>query len=880
MRSAYRLLLGVAFAAALGGPAAAADASQPPNYQGLWWNSPPGSESGWGIHLAHRGDAILGTWFTYDAAGNGWWLAVNAVKTAEGIFSGTVVECRGSAFSAIPYDPLVHARADIGGATLAFRDADNATFSYSVRGVQQTKNITRQAFGPLPACRYEAAPDLPAATNYTDVWWAASGGESGWEIDLAHQGDVIVALWSTYDGNRAPRWLVMAATRMAPGIYGGALVRTTGPGFGTQAFDPAAVTRTDAGTATLTFAHGNAATFAYTLDGVSRTHALTRQRLAPPAGTRCRATRDETVRGKVFDGYLEKAIVCADADANGRCDPGEAQALSDAAGNFELSAPPGFAGALVAEVVAGQSRETGPPGNAVDRSYRMASPSRDYSANVTPFTTLVMLARERDFRLAEEMVRNALGLPPAFALNLDSAPVEGSLARAVAGSVVAALKSTAETVGLASPEAFARVVEALPAALIDLPQLRIRTRDGAPIVSKEIYVDATFTLANPAAAAAQADLNGRIRGRGNTTWLLDKKPYKIQFTNDAAYAGISDVLGMRKNRNWALLADHLDRSLLRNKLAFTLGNSRLFADGLKWIPSGQHVEVTLNGDYVGVYLLSEDIRIDPARLGIRKMSANPAAREFDGGYIVEVDYPLDCYNQGAVNLQHVTPKGAHFCIDSPDEGAITSDQILYIKAYLDATEQDIYLRGTLERINPVSFADWYLLNELFRNQDAVFYSSDFMWKDTGAAAVPADRLLNMGPIWDFDLSAGNTNFFGNWDPHGCWVTKAMEMTPNWFGGLFGHRDFLDLVLARWKDKRAALGRLVESSLDAFARRLAQPQARNFARWPVLGRPNGTSRYDFPTWAAEVAFLRSFLAERMAWLDKAYASPEAFVELCK
>ena len=86
----------------------------------------------------------------------------------------------------------------------------------------------------------------------------------------------------------------------------------------------------------------------------------------------------------------------------------------------------------------------------------------------------------------------------------------------------------------------------------------------------------------------------------------------MQFKNDANYAALPDVLGMPKNRNWALLADYFDRSLMRNKLALSLGTSSVFSEGLKWTPSGQHVEVYLNDDYIGVYLLTEDIRIDPS----------------------------------------------------------------------------------------------------------------------------------------------------------------------------------------------------------------------------------------------------------------------------
>ncbi|MGZ5660491.1 MAG: CotH kinase family protein [Usitatibacter sp.] len=572
-----------------------------------------------------------------------------------------------------------------------------------------------------------------------------------------------------------------------------------------------------------------------------------------------------TIRGKVEGG---EATVCLDANGSGTCDAGEPQARSDATGAYQLSIPADSSAPLVAEM--------GPAGAF---TYRMASPSVAYSTTLTPLTTVVHLCGPYDSALAEDMARNALGMPPRFALKPDAAAAPGALAQAVAASVVTALKATARSADWSRPDALGKVVGAFPAALTDLPQLRIATKNGAPVDSLEVYVDATFALTNPAVSSEASTLNGKMRGRGHSTWGWPKNPYKVQFSNDAAYAKIADVLGMRKNRNWALLADYFDRSLMRNKLALSLANSSVFSDGLKWNPSGQHLEVYLNGDYIGVYLLTEDIRIAPERLDIRVMSADPAANQVDGGYIVEIDARLDCYNDGVLNLQHHTPQGVPLCVSKPDEGSITLPQLAYVKGAIDAAEQDLYLRNEIGRIDAASFADWYLVQELFRNADAVFWSSDYMWKDTDAAANPRDRLLNMGPIWDFDRAAGNVNYNDGWLTEGCWVTKTLPHSPNWFSKIFDNPQFLDLTLARWKQKRPALEKYVNYSIDAYARRLDAAQQRNFARWPIFGTQL-TNYYTFSTYAEEVAFVKKFLNDRMAWLDKAYASPESFNALCR
>ena len=268
--------------------AAAAVAAREVNYEGLWWNSPAESESGWGVNLAHQGDVIFATWFTYDASGKAWWLSMTANASAPNVFSGTLYQTHGPAFSAVPFDPAGVGRTPVGNGTLAFSDANNGTFAYTVNGVSQTKTITRQVFGPLPACTFGAQADLSLATNYQDLWWASpAGSESGWGVNFTQQGNTIFATWFTYDVDGSPLWLSSTLTPTATNVFAGTLYRTTGPAFSAVPFDPNRVTRAPVGTLTLTFVNGNAAAFAYTVNGVSQTKPITRQVFRSP-GTVCR----------------------------------------------------------------------------------------------------------------------------------------------------------------------------------------------------------------------------------------------------------------------------------------------------------------------------------------------------------------------------------------------------------------------------------------------------------------------------------------------------------------------------------------------------------------------------------------------------------------
>jgi hypothetical protein len=258
----------------------------PPNYEGLWWAAPAGSESGWGINFAHQGDIIFASWFTYDLTGKGLWLVMTAPKTAPGVYSGTLYMTTGPAFSAVPFNPAQVSATAVGAGTLTFSDTSNGIFSYTVNGISQAKSITRELFGPQPTCVF-AGGALAGAVNYQDLWWASpAGAESGWGVNLTHQGDTIFATWFTYNTDHSPLWLVVTAPKIAEGVYSGMLYQTTGPPFNAVPFNPANVTPTAVGAATFNFIDGETGTFSYTVNGVSQMKSITREVFANP-GTIC-----------------------------------------------------------------------------------------------------------------------------------------------------------------------------------------------------------------------------------------------------------------------------------------------------------------------------------------------------------------------------------------------------------------------------------------------------------------------------------------------------------------------------------------------------------------------------------------------------------------
>jgi hypothetical protein len=252
------------------------------NYQGLWWRSPANSESGWGVNLAHQGDILFATWFTYDASGAGQWFVMsNGNKTATGTYSGTLYQTTGPSFDANPWNPALVSYTPVGNATFAFTDADNGTFTYTVNGVTQSKPIVRDVFAlPAPTCTpADGSPLVIVRPNYTDLWWRSPAtSEAGWGLNLVHQGGIIFATWYTYDAAGKPMWLVMSnGVQTSAFTYSGTLYRTTGPAFNAMPWDPQQVTYANVGTATLTFGDnlGNA-TFSYTVNGITQSKPITR----------------------------------------------------------------------------------------------------------------------------------------------------------------------------------------------------------------------------------------------------------------------------------------------------------------------------------------------------------------------------------------------------------------------------------------------------------------------------------------------------------------------------------------------------------------------------------------------------------------------------
>lgn len=276
-----------------------------------------------------------------------------------------------------------------------------------------------------------------------------------------------------------------------------------------------------------------------------------------------------------------------------------------------------------------------------------------------------------------------------------------------------------------------------------LPVLYIQTENNAPITSKEDYINATYYLDNKGLSDYQSigskaqPLNMEIRGRGNYTWRdFDKKPYRIKLADK------QPLLGMTKSKHFALLA-HADDSkgFMRNAIGFQL--SKLI--GLTWTPTATPLEVVLNGDYIGLYFLTETIRVDKDRVNIVEQedeATDPMA--ITGGWLVEIDN----YRE---DPQIIITEGDYYN---------TETAFTYKTPEVLSSAQEQFLREEMERINTLVYGDknsdelwkyldmealarFYIVQELTDNYES-FHGSCYLYREMGEG-----EKWYFGPVWDF-----------------------------------------------------------------------------------------------------------------------------------
>ena len=367
---------------------------------------------------------------------------------------------------------------------------------------------------------------------------------------------------------------------------------------------------------------------------------------------------------------------------------------------------------------------------------------------------------------------------------------------------------------------------------------------GSGSISKDTYKDMEIIINDPSSHYSEATrmtAKGQIKGRGNSTWGMPKKPYRIKLSEKA------EVLGMPANKDWVLLANYADKSLLRNTTAMQVSRILEFP----WTPRSRQVELYLNNTYMGVYDLFEHKEVAKEKVNIEKQD-----------WYLEIEQTID------EKYYFYTSKGVPIQVKHPSEP--TSEQLAYIKGYFKDFEAALFgssfkdaAKGYAAYIDVESFVDNYIIEELSKDIDGNVRKSSFLTLCEGGK-------LRFYHQWDFDLAFGNADYFpGNANgPTGWWIKDyGTNSTKNngWYWRLFQDPAFVGKVKQRWAEVYPDLVN-VPKYIDKAKSEMGYATTRNFNKWKILNTyvwPNVkvTGSYD-----KEVEYLESFYNDRLEWLN--------------
>lgn len=405
----------------------------------------------------------------------------------------------------------------------------------------------------------------------------------------------------------------------------------------------------------------------------------------------------------------------------------------------------------------------------------------------------------------------------------------------------------------------------------ELPVLRMQP--DREITSKDDYVDTAIKLYSPHTAEgwwdSAADGKIQMRGRGNSTWGLPKKPYRMKFPSKFSPVGLNHAM----EKSWVLLANDMDKSLLRDHLGFAISRD-LFnksdgyhdASAVLFTPCSQYVNVYKNDDYLGLYQMSDQMERAKGRIAVDKLEEadgdDPAT--ISGGHILETDIHEGTFYSGrGVKMSHKYPK----------DDDCTPAQYAYIEKFINEAEAVLYggnfkdpVNGWRRYFDEKTLADFIIVKELCGDMDG--YTSTYFYKRRGV-----DKLF-FGPVWDVDKGWDNEKRLPHSDPltslmiyAGFYMPDSVD--PDWFHRFWADETFRAFVAARWARKKAQLLATVTKELDEMPVRMAKAIAANFEVWPFYYQYSSEAKMPAKTYPLEIERIRTLTGSRAALLDKLF-----------
>ena len=376
-----------------------------------------------------------------------------------------------------------------------------------------------------------------------------------------------------------------------------------------------------------------------------------------------------------------------------------------------------------------------------------------------------------------------------------------------------------------------------------LPLMYIDTEDRAEVESKETYLRAHMRLVENVTTRGPGDVteaNLMIKGRGNSSWSLPKRPYRLKFDEKISF------FNEHKDKSWVLIANYSDKSMLRNYISFYMGKN----SSLEWTPSSHFVELFMNGQYCGTYQLCEKIKESNHRVAVG-----------DDGFLLEMDRRADNDSDNV----YFTPTYAPFIIIKEPEVTYGDENYLFISNYIAEIERVLFSEefrdpdnGWQKYLDMDSFVDWYLIHEISKNADCLFNFSTYMHLKRG-------EKLKMGPLWDFDIAYGNVK--ENNSDYLSFVRTDGLIVPwsHWLTRLMADPVFAAKVKQRYAVFYSQKTDYM-SVLNEYAKYLSHSAVENERKWGTFYQYTYKNSDIWGSYQNEVQSLKNWLNSRMEWLN--------------
>jgi len=354
------------------------------------------------------------------------------------------------------------------------------------------------------------------------------------------------------------------------------------------------------------------------------------------------------------------------------------------------------------------------------------------------------------------------------------------------------------------------------------------------------------------------DFSGKIaiEIRGGTSQTFLKKSFALKLKGKK-----KSLLGLPKDSEWVLYGPYPDKTLLRDKLIFTLSEEM----GLL-APKSKYCELVINNDYRGIYLLMQKVKISKNMVNISKMNnKDTIGDDLTGGYMLKFDrgseeyihskYPLEKHLQNKYFLRFHEPKGSDLCETQKDS----------IKSYINNFETALYYNNNnlIDFIDIKSFVDFFIINEFSKNVDA-YRLSTYIYKDKDSK----NGKLTMGPLWDYNFSLGLVDYSDGYKPEG-WIYNSSDYIPYWWKSFMKDETFRKQLKNRWTElrKKIITSDYINSIIDNDIDLIEDVIERNDTKWKMSGSEIWPNYFNGKTYDEEIEYLKKWIDLRISWLDK-------------